>query len=741
MPAPILRILLPLIFGILLAERLVISPLYVIAAATVLTGLVLTLEFVNRKYGEFRWKRHLQMAFIYAAVACLGTALATIQTPSEYLPIPPDGATMSLRINDIPVPSEHSVKASATIDWIKDAGERRQAPGGTKVMIFAEKSSKSTGLSYGDRIIVHGSLRLPSDDKGQHQFNYRRHLKHKGILYQTYLHDEQYETVAHSRRGLFCTIFGLRMHLIDIVQNSPLSNTQKGIAEALMLGWKHDIDPATGTQFRDAGVMHLLCVSGLHVGIIVAIIGACLFFLPANPRMRLVKGIVQLTGVWFFVLMTGMAPATLRAGVMFTFIIVGKISSSQTSTLNSVAASALVLLLAHPSILFDIGFQFSYSAVIGIVLFNKPLYNIIQFPSRYRHSNNMVLATVNKIWLYLMKELWGLVSVSTVAELASLPFVLYHFHRLPVYFLISNVTIIPFAGAMLATIMLFLAFSWWPVVFDAIGHLLQWELTATDLLTRWVAQLPHAVIENICFPASLAALSIVFIVLLALAIHRRPSHIAKLLMACTFLFFVADVALITLRHSQQQVITVYSLGKASAIEFINGRNSVLLLCDNANNITVDNLDYQTSGNLAHYGVRHRACIYLHDTAENATTTPVCYASENHKLLENMDLAIVGSHIQFGKLHILIADRHNGHILRQYVRGHLPERFPKPIDYLMLCGNTPLGIAELQQLYDFKNVVISSSNSTRNSVRWQRECDSLRIPCHFIAREGALSIEM
>lgn len=747
MHAPILRVLPPLIVGILLADRCMFNPLPIIIAATVLAGVALALEWTKRREGASRWSDRLQMGCIYAAVACSGFALATLRSPSEYIAIAPDNVTMSIRINEMPIQSNRSVRASATIDWIKDANGIRQAPRGTKIMLFAQKSSKSAELRYGDRLLAHCALRLPSDDRGQHQFNYRRYLKHKGILYQTYLHDEQYTLVDHSQHGFFHAIYGLRMRLIDIVQKSKLSSSQKGIAEALMLGWKNDVDPATSAQFRDAGVMHLLCVSGLHVGIVAAIIGACLFLLPANPRMRMVKGGVQLLGVWFFVLITGMAPATLRAGVMFSLIIVGQMSSSRPPTLNTIAASALILLLVRPAILFDIGFQFSYSAVAGIALFNKPLQNLIHFPVPHGNSRNKILAIASRMGVFMMRKLWGLICVSTTAQLASLPFVLYHFHRFPVYFLVANVTIVPFAGVLLATIMLMLAFAWWPALFSATGWLLQWELTATDSVTQWIAQLPHAVIDPVCFPALMALLYIAFMVLLAFAIHRRASAAVKLMMAGVAILFVANAAVIAMHHSRQQVFTVYSAGKTTAMEFIQGRNSVLLMGDGPRHLTANMLDYQTSGNLAHYGVRHRMCIRLNDLAENphkgAPTTGTnadlatpCSPTNRWPTA----LSIVGNHVQFGPLLILIVDGSNGPLLRQRARSQCPKMFPTAVDYLILCDNAQVSIPELQRLYDFKNVVIASNNGLRNSSRWQQECAGLHIPCHTVARSHALTIE-
>ena len=237
------------------------------------------------------------------------------------------------------------------------------------------------------------------------------------------------------------------------------------MAEALTLGWKADIDPETRDAYRDAGIAHLLAVSGLHVGLLAAMVGALMFWTGKERRGRTIRGSVQLVAVWGFALITGLAPSTVRAALMFSLFIVSNILGRRTETFNLLAASAIITLMGNPMLVTDTGWQLSYAAVTGILL-ARPLINA------YRN------------------KLWQSAQVSLAATLATTPITLLTFHRLHPYFLISNILIIPFSAVILALALLYMAVpaAWtaWP---------LEWTLRAVEALTSWVASLPGAVIE------------------------------------------------------------------------------------------------------------------------------------------------------------------------------------------------------------------------------------------------------
>ena len=285
---------------------------------------------------------------------------------------------MVVRICEMPTQGKNSFKAVAEVLEITDSNFNVYNVQG-KILLYLKNDSMGSTIRYGDKLFIASSPDLPQAAINPHQYDHRKNLLRKGILYTDYLTPSHYHVLSHDTSSLYSRLMFFRETVIRKIKFSSLEPSQQGIVEALILGWKQDLDEETQTSFRKAGITHLLCVSGLHVGIIAFLVALCLSFISNKKRGRIIKGALSLTAIWLFILLTGMAPGTTRAGIMFSVITVGKVISKQSSTLNSIAASALIMLLCRPAILFDIGFQLSYTAVIGIVLFAEPMERLSSF--------------------------------------------------------------------------------------------------------------------------------------------------------------------------------------------------------------------------------------------------------------------------------------------------------------------------------------------------------------------------
>ncbi len=385
------------------------------------------------------------------------THLIAEQEQPEYI---------ALRLTSTPVPRERSYMAVAAVESIGGS----PTEGKTKVYFKKEPASKQ--LRYGDRLLTHTYI------GGDRRTIYTT-SNHYIIT-----HRDSTSLRAHSE--------ALRMRLLRRMQRGPLESGEAGIAAAMTLGWKADLDPETQTAFRDAGIAHLLAVSGLHVGLVALMMGMLCFFVPKDSKGRIVRGAVQLAGVWTFALVTGMAPSTMRAALMFSLFIVSNILGRRTPKINLLAATAILTLAARPMLLFDVGWQLSYSAVAGILL-ARPLIGL------WRN------------WL------WQASAVSTSATLSTLPVTLAVFHRLQPYFLIANAIIVPLAGVILA-----LSLAYMAVPCGATAWLLHWPLVGTVWLTQLVATLPAASVEVAAPRPWLTILLSVLVIALLLATHRLP---------------------------------------------------------------------------------------------------------------------------------------------------------------------------------------------------------------------------
>lgn len=608
-----------------------------------------------------------------------------MRSPSHYAHFVADECWMRVQISDIPEEREKTIRATAEVLEIADTGGKaRQCHG--KLLIYIEKPS---AVNAGDELLVLARPQMPSAADNPHQFDYRRHLKRKGILYTSYIPSSAYRITAHSDKGLKARVNALRQRLIEVIRHSSLRPSQQGIAEALILGWDGDLDSDTQTRFRTAGITHLLCVSGLHVGIIALIVGWTLSFLNGRRPQRIAKGCIQIVAIWAFVVLTGMAPSTMRAGLMFSLIVIGQMFFSRPPTLNAIAASALILLVAKPLILFDIGFQLSYAAVLAIVVLVRPLEELIPIPE----GKNRAAELLSR----LLKKIRSLFCVSLVAQLATTPLTLFYFHSFPPYFLVANMTVVPFAALLLGSIVLMLAVAWWPVAFKAAGWVASAFLAATESTTTAISLWPNALIENIYFDELMLAVSMLIVLLLGWLIVKPHWGIAAAAMvaAAAMMFYARSV---DARCSRQQHIDIYNVGNRTAIEFFVGKQSILL-CDSATAKHTEKIDFQTRNNLV-WRKAQRSHILPLDTAYE----------DNHLIVKDR-------FIGFGGKTYRIVDRSN----------HRQMSMSKPkVDYLLLRESPYITIAELQQMYDFDTVIILSQNSDRRRKAWSAECDSLTV---------------
>lgn len=623
---------------------------------------------------------------------------------------------MLVRVVDMPSRRAHSWRVTADVLEIKD-NTGISHPCNGKVLLYLLDSDSPTldkttpTIERGDELLVHCTLKVPSSVDNPHQFDYRKHLLHKGISHTANLNDDNYRVIGHNKSGSMTWLADFRYRLVNIIKESRLSPVQQGLAESLLLGYRNDLDVNTQDNFRSAGITHLLCVSGLHVGIIASLIGLCLRLLGNRRPWRITRGVVQLLCIWFFVALSGMAPSAMRAGLMFSFIVVGNILYSRPPTANAVAASAVILLLIKPVLLFDIGFQLSYAAVFGIIACHGPLCSLIPIPQRRK--------SFKSISLRLLYGLWTLACLSLVAQLSTMPVTLYHFHQFSPYFLVANITIIPWAGILLGSIILLVTFAWQPWLFNIIGHIVSYELAFCQWVTSTISNWPHAQIENIWFDKWMLILSYGLLFALAYLLRhnalREENSIPRLQsenktrthrsFATATTALILGSALIIyaqqkeLSYAEQRCWTLYDVGNRTALEFFAGHESYLI-CDSIVAAEPSRIDFQTANNRLWHQIK--------------ATHIICLDSNFHDsniMLQTRFLAFNGQTIR-------IIDRSN-------YNNQIP--FNHPLNYLLLRESPYITISQLSNQYQFDTLLIASQNSNRRRTAWKAECDGLGIP--------------
>lgn len=597
--APLLNVLLLFVAGIVSTFYfpLALSVAATVAAIALVAMVVLT--FVRPLHNVPHSLFQIALALFFVSMGVVTVQLRDpLTNPNHYFHHTEADATYRMQLRLVETPVERNYSYRVTAEMLQIGNSRDSVATQGRIMLYLPKDSLSATLQYGDLLVAQARLSLPTGATNPCQFNYRSYLRRKGIVCQCRVRSGDFRLAGHESGGLPGWSKRLQRHFLERLSNSPLTPSQCGIAEALLLGWRNDLDEATQDQFRDAGIMHLLCVSGLHVGIVAALIGlACR---PLFRRKQWITRMLQLAGICFFVLITGMVPATLRAGIMFSFLVASQLLGRNNNSYNTLAAAALVMLCVRPTWVADIGFQLSFSSMFGIVLLYRPFCSLIPFK---RRPSSASLASMSR---QIACRIWQLACLSMAAQLGALPFTLYHFHQFPVWFLIANITVVPAAGLLVATTLLLVSTTPLPVAAQGVGWLLRQELGAVDALTRWIQRLPGALVDHIYCDGVVATMVAATVAALAWLLHRRDKRWIPLPLLCLVVLLCYWLHVERTADTQLRWI-VYDIPHHTAIEFFDGHNSILLV-DEELYADPTRMDYVSDNLLTHLRIHHRVVL-------------------------------------------------------------------------------------------------------------------------------------
>ena len=351
-------------------------------------------------------------------------------------------------------------KCYARVHKYKVYGEDRWQSTSGRIQLMVSKDGTQTTLLKGEHVQVGGRLRRINESSDKNDW-LARQCAHNYVSHRLWVRAADVE-VCREAYSLSRTMAHWRGQLEDRLRFSGLSTDVAAIAQAMLLGDRSELTEMMQTQYRSAGVAHLLCVSGLHVGLVVLMIGW--FLRPLRRWKSAVYAVTEITFVWAFVLLTGAAPSAVRAGVMFSLCLIGQELESSPNMINVISVSALLMLGCSPNLLWDVGFQLSYAAVIGIVLWQRPMSEwLSDIVSRGRgkfetegdrSSPSSVNWMIKRVLGNTVSKIIGWVSLTISAQLATLPFAIFYFHRIYPYAVVTNVAVTPLVGLVMLGIVL-----------------------------------------------------------------------------------------------------------------------------------------------------------------------------------------------------------------------------------------------------------------------------------------------
>ena len=450
-----------------------------------------------------------------------------------------------------PVITKKAIRFEIELDAVDD----RSISG--LVYLYVPQDSALLGALPGDRLLFQAKLNAIAPPANPHEFDYQNYLHLHQVYAQTYTQD--YKLITAENYSLWRYSTRARNALISVIQSMNLTDEETAVASALLVGYRHFISDETTQAFSGAGAMHVLAVSGLHVGILYLVTAFLLGIdknRPDRANWKQVLGTILI--IWTYALLTGLSPSVTRAAVMFTFIAGSYLLKRKSPSIQAILTSAIFLLALKPNYLFEVGFQLSYAAVFGIIYLQPRFYRLLPKP-RFK----------------LADLAWQITAVSLAAQAATFPFGLYYFHQFPLLFILSNLLVIPIATmAMYYGLFLLLIFTFIEPI-SLLVYPLKGFLWLMINGVKAVQSIPHAVLDGLWISRlELVLLLITVFALADLFFKKRKWALFTGLASCAALLITMGIR--NFENQQTEKLTVYSIKSAVAIEAKTGTKSVLV---------------------------------------------------------------------------------------------------------------------------------------------------------------------
>lgn len=589
-----------------------------------------------------------------------------------------------------PLTGDKSVKTVLKVLPLNDTSSGSVKP--IRVMAFLLKDSKSEQLRYGDKLVFYARLTKPEPPKNPYEFNYAQFLSFNEINYTVFLSSKNWElTSKKSAFSLKLIAADLRNYLLTAFKENGLSGENYAVAAAMILGYDDLMEPEAEQDFVQAGAMHILCVSGLHVGVIYFVVNFLLGFLNRNRFQQIFKALLLLLVVWFYALLTGLSPSVQRASVMLSVFIIGNAIQRDRDSLNTLAASAVLLLIFNPMLIFNVGFQLSYSAVLGILIFHRPIYSLIYLKNR------------------MLDKLWSVSVVSFAAQLGTFPLAAHYFHFFPTYFWFTNLLVLPLSFLIIGTGFLFVVVSWIPFVSAVVGFCLSAMVSLLNLIVGVVDYLPYNGFRNLYYPwVKVFVVYSLILMLFQLLINKKIRLLLPTLVAVFVLVSFNFYRNYTVQD--QNRIVVYQINKHSAISFIEGEKQICLV-DSVLFTDDRKADFQMANSEINWGVGRRT-VRIDSVCEN--TDPGFVFDKEFGFFGNFSFVIITDQRYFP----------------------INKTSQIAVDMVIVCGKKYLNLAQLKKSIDFDFMVMDGSVPYYKQKKLKQAADTLRISFYNTSKSGA-----
>lgn len=595
------------------------------------------------------------------------------------------------RIDESPVAKTRATVGNAvTVAKMDSLGQWH--PMEIKILVYFKDDSLCEFPGYGDLIMISGTMQTIPGPANPHMFSFRQYLANRQIYYQVFLELGRWQRVGRAagnpvRSGAeIC-----RERFLETFRKFKVEGQDFALVSALLLGSKDFLEKDIIQEFSNAGAIHVLSVSGLHVGIMYVVADKMLFFLKRGRRSRKLHQILIIVSIWAYAFITGLPSSVIRAALMFSLIAAGKMFKRSSESYNILAVAAFLQLWINPYEITQVGFQLSYLAVLGIFAFYKPFNNSIN--------------PFNKLFSWI----WSVLAVSMAAQLATFPLACFYFNMFPVYFLLTNLIVVPLAAVVTYFAVFLLVIGATGLTFEWLAWPLKWSLRfmsgSVELIQSW----PGAVLEPVILTQGqviLIYLAIIALFAFSILKYRRWAYI---FLGSFLLFSILSAKYLFDRLKTTEII-VYQVPGNTAIDLVHNRQA-FFVCDSILTGDPGKIEFQIKPNRMNQGIRDIQLIKAEDQA--SFSLPGAWINYPFIYFRGKRLAIIDN---------------------QWKSGQPSE--PVACDLVVISGNPRINPEELKTQFEIKKVIIDSSVPFYRAGQLTQIFQNEGIPCHSVRHEGA-----
>ena len=553
-----------------------------------------------------------------------------------------------------------------------------------------DSTSEQKNINIGDWLLLNAAPQRIVASGNPEAFDLARYWHFQNVHYRSFLAGNDFKIVKQGNSfSVMSYSIKIQKKLLDILKKHLPTPNEYATASALLLGAKSEMTDEVKNAYINTGSMHILAVSGMHIVLIFAGFEWLLsFYKSGNRRWLFIKTLILIILVWFFTFITGAGASILRAAVMATCLAVGRLMRREASVYNILAASAFILLIINPFMLFDVGFQLSYFAVAGIVIFYARLQKLVL--TRYR----------------IVNIIWDTVAVGLAAQLAVTPLSLYYFHQFPTYFWLSGILAVPVSSvALYAGIVLFFTDSL-PYVGLWIGKIFYWSIWLMNWIIFSIQKLPYSLVNGIWLTTLGALLIYAAIIGISYAVFEKKLRLIFYPLISIFVLSYLNISAVIKKQTQKQII-VYNIAGNTLIDCFDAASCYSIINKNDRDTAADKKITYTAQN-------HRWAM----GAENIYTVGIDSSKKTGIFFYNTGI------IQFYDKRVLILDL-------------LPSQpINLSFDAVVIINNPKLSLTDLKTLVKFNTLIADASNYRKNVQAWKDEAQILKISFLNVKENGA-----